>query len=95
MTRRDIVAPEDVPLSMNLNPAPLAAVAAPPPPPPVETRSSTLPRAVAEIERERLIEALQTSGGVQTRAAMLLGITPRQLGYKLKKYRIAPKAMIG
>ena len=95
MTRRDIVAPEDVPLSMNLNPAPLAAVAAPSPPPPAETRSSTLPRAVAEIERERLIEALQTSGGVQTRAAMLLGITPRQLGYKLKKYRIAPKAVIG
>ena len=50
---------------------------------------------MAEIERERLIEALQTSGGVQTRAAMLLGITPRQLGYKLKKYRIAPKAVIG
>ena len=94
MTRRDIVAPEDVPLSMNLNPAPLAAVPAPAPPP-AETRSSTLPRAVAEIERERLIEALQTSGGVQTRAAMLLGITPRQLGYKLKKYRIAPKAVIG
>jgi len=94
MTRRDIVAPEDVPLSMNLNPIPLAAV-----PtlalPPAEIRSSTLPKAVAEIERERLIEALQTSGGVQTRAAMLLGITPRQLGYKLKKYRIAPKAVIG
>ena len=95
MTRRDIVAPEDVPLSMSLNPAPLAAVAAPSPPPPAETRSSTLPRAVAEIERERLVEALRTSGGVQTRAAMLLGITPRQLGYKLKKYRITPKTLIG
>ena len=44
--------------------------------PPAETRSSTLPKAVAEIERERLVEALRTSGGVQTRAAMLLGITP-------------------
>ncbi len=95
MTRRDIVAPEDVPLSMNLNPAPLAAVPAPPAPPPPETRSSTLPKAVAEIECERLIKALQTSGGVQTRAAMLLGITPRQLGYKLKKYRIAPKTLFG
>ena len=94
MTRRDIVAPEDVPLSTNPNPAPLSPVPATPVPPP-ETRSSTLPKAVAEIERERLIEALQTSGGVQTRAAMLLGITPRQLGYKLKKYRIAPKTLIG
>ena len=80
---------------MSLNPAPLAAVAAPSPPPPAETRSSTLPKAVAEIERERLVEALRTSGGVQTRAAMLLGITPRQLGYKLKKYRITPKTLIG
>ena len=95
MTRRDIVAPEDVPLSMSLNPAPLAAAPAPSAPPPPETRSSTLPKAVAEIERERLVEALQTSGGVQTRAAMLLGITPRQLGYKLKKYRIAPKTLFG
>ena len=98
MTRRDIVAPEDVPLSMSLNPAPLdplTVAAVPPASPPPETRSSTLPKAVAEIERERLIEALQTSGGVQTRAAMLLGITPRQLGYKLKKYRIAPKTLIG
>jgi Nif-specific regulatory protein len=94
MTRRDIVAPEDVPLSMSLSPPPLAAVAETPAPSP-ETRSSTLPKAVAEIERERLVEALQTSGGVQTRAAMLLGITPRQLGYKLKKYRIAPKTLIG
>ena len=95
MTRRDIVAPEDVPLSMSLNPAPPAAVATAPAPPPPEARSSTLPKAVAEIERERLVEALQTSGGVQTRAALLLGITPRQLGYKLKKYRIAPKTLIG
>ena len=95
MTRRDIVAPEDVPLSMSLNPVSPAVVAAVPAPAPPEARSSTLPKAVAEIERERLVEALQTSGGVQTRAAMLLGITPRQLGYKLKKYRITPKTLIG
>jgi hypothetical protein len=25
----------------------------------------------------------------------LLGITPRQLGYKLKKYHIAPKMVLG
>ena len=93
MTRRDIVAPEDVPLSMGLGTAPLASEATPQPAPP-ENRSATLPKAVAEIERERLMEALQTSGGVQTRAAMLLGITPRQLGYKLKKYRITPKTLI-
>ena len=94
MTRRDIVAPEDVPLSMGPGTIPLVAEAEPQPPAP-ESRSATLPKAVADIERERLVEALQTSGGVQTRAATLLGITPRQLGYKLKKYRIAPKTLIG
>ena len=94
MTRRDIVAPEDVPLSMPLGTVPVAAEAEPQPAP-SEGPSATLPKAVAEIERERLVEALQTSGGVQTRAAMLLGITPRQLGYKLKKYRIAPKTLTG
>jgi Nif-specific regulatory protein len=90
MARREIVAPEDVPLPVNIH--------MPTPPPRVlfpEPTASTLPKAVADIERERLLEALRRSGGVQTRAAALLGITPRQLGYKLKKYHIAPKMVLG
>ncbi|MDH3602594.1 MAG: hypothetical protein OEU26_23520 [Candidatus Tectomicrobia bacterium] len=46
------------------------------------------------MERQRLVEALQRSGGVQTRAASLLGITPRQLGYRLKKYQLDPKQIL-
>jgi Nif-specific regulatory protein len=90
MARREIVAPEDVPLPSNIHMPTL--------PPRVlfpEPTASTLPKAVADIERERLLEALRRSGGVQTRAAALLGITPRQLGYKLKKYHIAPKMILG
>jgi Nif-specific regulatory protein len=90
MTRREVIAPEDVPLPINIH--------MPIPPPRVllsEPTASTLPKAVAEIERERLLEALRRSGGVQTRAAALLGITPRQLGYKLKKYHITPKMVLG
>jgi Nif-specific regulatory protein len=90
MARREIIAPEDVPLPINIH--------MPSPPPRVlfpEPTASTLPKAVADIERERLLEALRRSGGVQTRAAALLGITPRQLGYKLKKYHIAPKMVLG
>jgi Nif-specific regulatory protein len=89
MARREIVAPEDVPLPINIH--------MPTPPPRMffpEPTASTLPKAVADIERERLLEALRRSGGVQTRAAALLGITPRQLGYKLKKYHIAPKMVL-
>jgi transcriptional regulator with GAF, ATPase, and Fis domain len=36
-----------------------------------------------------IVEALSKAGGVQTRAAALLGITPRQIGHRMKKYRIA------
>jgi Nif-specific regulatory protein len=90
MARREVIAPEDVPLPVNIY-TPIS-------PPRVllsEPTASTLPKAVAEIERERLLEALRRSGGVQTRAAALLGITPRQLGYKLKKYHITPKMVLG
>jgi Nif-specific regulatory protein len=90
MARREVIAPEDVPLPISIYaPTPPLRVLLP------EPTASTLPKAVAEIERERLLEALRRSGGVQTRAATLLGITPRQLGYKLKKYHIAPKMVLG
>jgi Nif-specific regulatory protein len=41
--------------------------------------------------RERLIEALEAAGWVQAKAARLLGISPRQIGYALRKYDIAIK----
>jgi Nif-specific regulatory protein len=100
MARREVIAPEDVPLPVNLTrpyamsgamsgtmlrPMPKA-----PMPAPMSTVAS-LPGAVADIERQRVVEALQRCGGVQTRAAAILGVTPRQLGYRLKKYGIDPK----
>ncbi len=39
-------------------------------------------------ERERLIWAMERSGWVQAKAARLLNITPRQMGYALQKHRI-------
>ena len=41
-----------------------------------------------EGERERLIWAMEQCGWVQAKAARLLRITPRQLGYALQKNRI-------
>jgi Nif-specific regulatory protein len=43
---------------------------------------------VEDLEREHLINALKQSGWVQTRAAKILGLTPRQVGYKMKKYKV-------
>jgi len=47
-----------------------------------------LPTAVADIEKARIIDAMKKSGWVQARAARILGITPRQIGYKIKRYGI-------
>jgi len=43
---------------------------------------------VQELERRQIIEALKTTGGVQQHASRILGITPRQLGYRIRKYDI-------
>ncbi len=42
-----------------------------------------------DLERQAILEALDRAGGVQARAAELLGITPRQIRYRLRKFGIA------
>ena len=49
-----------------------------------------LPEAVSELERAKILDVLDRTGWIKTRAAALLGITPRQLGYRMMKYGIDP-----
>jgi len=42
-------------------------------------------------ERERLLEAMEKSGWVQAKAARIMGLTPRQIGYALRKHEIEIK----
>ncbi|RFD19840.1 nif-specific transcriptional activator NifA [Komagataeibacter melaceti] len=42
-------------------------------------------------QREELIEAMETAGWVQAKAARILGLTPRQIGYALRKNGISIK----
>jgi Nif-specific regulatory protein len=42
-----------------------------------------------ELEKEELLLALEGAGWVIARAAKLLGWTPRQVAYKMKKYSLA------
>ncbi|WP_394036972.1 nif-specific transcriptional activator NifA [Xanthobacter albus] len=42
-------------------------------------------------ERERLVDAMERAGWVQAKAARLLGLTPRQIGYALKKHGVEIK----
>jgi two-component system NtrC family response regulator len=51
-----------------------------------EPGGGSLTEQVARLERRLITEALEDSGGVQTRAARLLGISERHLRYKLHKY---------
>ena len=44
-------------------------------------------------ERERLIAAMEQCGWVQAKAARLLNLTPRQMGYALQKHRIEIKRL--
>ena len=45
--------------------------------------------AIDRAEKAFIVEALEKHGWVQSKAARLLGITPRQIGYKIRKYGIA------
>ena len=42
-------------------------------------------------ERDRLVEAMERSGWVQAKAARMLGLTSRQVGYAIKKHGIDVK----
>jgi Nif-specific regulatory protein len=42
-------------------------------------------------ERERLVDAMERAGWVQAKAARLLTLTPRQMGYALRKHGIEIK----
>jgi len=61
----------------------VAQPAAPEQPAPMLTKSS-----LKEMEKESIIQALIDSRGIQTKAAAQLGMTARQIGYKIRKYNI-------
>jgi len=54
-------------------------------------RESTTANGTDAVERQRLIEVMERAGWVQAKAARLLGLTPRQMGYTLRKHSIEIK----
>jgi Nif-specific regulatory protein len=93
MAKSDELTPEDVPLPLGLRPGGVAHFA------PVYDReeepseASSIPEdgTLSDLEKKRVMEAMEKSGGIQAKACKVLGITPRQLGYRLKKYKIGYK----
>lgn len=76
MTARSTIRGSDLPLTLRIP----------------ETRElatkGSLKSTIEETERMRIIAALEKSGWVQAKAARILGITPRQIGYKIRKYEL-------
>ncbi len=63
-------------------------VGGPEPETPATDPSRNMNEAVEDMERQMIQQALHESGHVKVRAAKLLGISERNLRYKIKKYRL-------
>ncbi|MCC7201271.1 MAG: hypothetical protein IT393_01210 [Nitrospirae bacterium] len=50
---------------------------------------------IADVEKRLILEALESTGWVQAKAAKILGTTQRILGYKIRKYGIEVKTNKG
>jgi len=48
-------------------------------------------KAEVDLDNDKLVDAMERSGWVQAKAARILGVTPRQIGYALRKQGIALK----
>jgi Nif-specific regulatory protein len=93
MAKGDVLGVEDVPLPLALNAVRAAAMEG-------ESNVPGSPAGLAldgtleDLEKKKVLEVMERCGWVQARACKVLGITARQLGYKLKKYKIAYKPTI-
>jgi Nif-specific regulatory protein len=85
-----------VPLPLTRGPRKVAAVAPEPAPVAVDDEDGwDMPALMVDetgrSDRERLIDVMESVGWVQAKAARVLGLTPRQVGYALRKYDIPIK----
>ena len=92
MSRRRLVLPDDLPLP--IAPGPDESEGGRIRPPAIRGRGATGQpttgglSTLRDLERQQIIRALTQANGVQAKAAALLGITPRQLGYRLRRYGV-------
>lgn len=95
LTASDVLRVEDLPDYMidpeigNIPPALRPAVPLAAAPPPVQPMGQGQPRkSLRDLEREQVESALIRNGWVQSRAARELGLTQRQMGYRIKKFAL-------
>ncbi|MDP3296784.1 MAG: nif-specific transcriptional activator NifA [Thermodesulfovibrionia bacterium] len=76
MSRSDKITASDLPISLGIKRIKS------------QVESTSLTSDIEDIEKTNILNALKKTGWVQAKAARILGITPRQIGYKIKKYGI-------
>lgn len=54
------------------------------------SKRTSLAETMKGMEQEALKKTLERCGWIQARAARILGLTPRQVAYKIKKYNLVP-----
>ncbi|MBI5025800.1 MAG: nif-specific transcriptional activator NifA [Nitrospirae bacterium] len=82
MSDKNIIKPSDFPLNLR---SPVVKIT---------LQKESLKSSLEETEKAGIINALEKTGWVQARAAKLLGLTPRQIGYKMRKYGIEEKSEV-
>ena len=80
MSRGKVITPSDLPF--NIRDHTLKAKYA-------SQIKDALPSTIEGIEKVKILDAIKKTGGIQAKAARELGITPRQIGYKIKKYDLS------
>ncbi|WP_437280288.1 sigma 54-interacting transcriptional regulator [Sorangium sp. So ce375] len=97
----DAVEPRDLPERVTERASAPPPISGGAPPPAAVPPSAALPRfrpladEVKDLERQRIQEALDAAGGVQTRAADLISMPIRTFSSKLKQYGIDPRRVKG
>jgi len=82
MSAGTVIKPQELPVNLKL------------PSPGELLQKESLQAGIEDIERSSILDALEKSGWVQAKAARMIGLTPRQIGYKIKKYRISPPSFM-
>jgi Nif-specific regulatory protein len=90
MSRRRLILPEDLLLPVNPEGGHVERVTTPAK---ARSKSASTPSArslssLRDTERHQILQALTQAEGVQVKAAAVLGITPRQLAYRLRRHQI-------
>ena len=82
MSNGKIIEPIDLPLNLKVHSS-------------RETlHKESLSSGIEEMERSSILHALEETGWIQAKAARILGITSRQIGYKMKKYSLMPSQTV-